>query len=180
MDIIEHKQLLDKEGIIYSFNGTVCQNILIGLGQVIEDIFNKETISQTDVLRIFSVYTEQMHNIMSYSSDKICMKNNRYESRGVSIIGYDKNKQKYFVGSANFIDKKDEDRLNSKLQKILGLDALGVKDYYRELRRSRKDSHSRGGGLGFLEMAKKSSEKLQYKIMTTEKNKIFFEIVVYI
>jgi hypothetical protein len=60
------------------------------------------------------------------------------------------------------------------------LDKTALREYYKELRRSGKETHSRGAGLGFLEMAKKSSLPIQYNISKLDQNRSFFEIKVYI
>jgi hypothetical protein len=129
---------------------------------------------------VFAIFTEQMQNVMSYSFDNISKSNNKYESLGISVMGFSREKNKYFVGSGNFIRIEDREKLLAKLNKINSLQKEDLKNYYKELRRNGKGLHNRGAGLGFLEMAKRASEPLDFKIIETESKELFFQLFVYI
>lgn len=179
MMMFEFKQMLEQEGIIFSFSGTISQAILSSIGETIESEFDSINIDANTIMKIFAVFTEQMQNIMSYSKERREHQGNRHASPGICIVGQDK-RGKYFVNSANIMDIKDEQKVCEKIDYINTLDAEGLKAYYKELRRSGRGVHDRGAGLGFLEMAKKSSEPLAYKITKIDSERSFFEIKVYI
>ena len=61
----------------------------------------------------------------------------------------------FFVSSANIMHPEDESKLSEKLDKIIPMKKDELREYYKALRRSGKEKHGRGAGLGFLEMAKK-------------------------
>jgi hypothetical protein len=176
--MLAFKKFIDEEGIIFSYSGTVSQAILSGIAETIEEEFMEFDIRIDTIHSIFAVFTEQMHNIMSYSKERISKGNNRFESPGISIVGFDRNKKKYFVSSANIMDNKDKEKLLKKLKKVNALDKTDLRKYYRELRKNGKEKHIRGAGLGFLEMAKKSSEQLEYNITHIDAERSFFEIKV--
>ncbi|OQX58734.1 MAG: hypothetical protein B5M52_04850 [Helicobacteraceae bacterium 4484_230] len=178
MNMFAFKKFIDDEGIIFSYSGTVSQPILSGIAETIEEEFKEFNISIDIIQSIFAVFTEQMHNIMSYSKERVSRGSNRFESPGISIVGYDQIKKKYFVSSANIMDNKDEEKLLKKLKKVNTLDKQELRKYYRELRKNGKEKHMRGAGLGFLEMAKKSSEQLEYNITHIDAERSFFEIKV--
>ena len=179
MKMLEFKEKLDEEGIIFSFSGTVSQPILSSIGETIESELDSVQIDANTVMKVFAVFTEQMQNIMSYSKERRVHRDNTLSSPGLCIVGLDKN-GKYYVNSANIMDVKDESKVSAKIDHINSLDKEGLKAYYKELRRSGKGSHNRGAGLGFLEMAKKSSEPLEYHITKIDSERSFFEIKVYI
>jgi len=85
-----------------------------------------------------------------------------------------------YILTKNYINIENEDSLKNKLDKINSLDKIELKQYHKELRKSGRDKHNRGAGLGLLEMAKKSSEKLKYNFIKVNKNKLLFEITTYI
>ena len=180
MNMLAFKKMIDDDGIIFSYSGTVSQSILSSIGETIENEFTNSDVDVNTIHNIFAIFTEQMHNVMSYSKERIQKGNNQFESPGITIVGYDSVKQKYFVSSANMMDRKDEKKLIDKLEKINKLEKTELRQYYRELRRNGREKHSRGAGLGFLEMAKKSSEYLEYNITTIDTEQSFFEIKVII
>jgi len=117
---------------------------------------------------------------MSYSSDKIEKDANIFESNGITTVGFDKKKNKYFVNSANVMHRTDKEQLINILEKLRLLNTQEIRDYYRETRRSGKEKHNRGAGLGFIEMAKNSSLPLEYKITDINDEHSFFEIKAFI
>lgn len=180
MNIIAFKEILDREGVIFSFSGTISQNILSSIAETIEKELHSTGVSFSLIQNIFAVFTEQMQNIMSYSRERIQLGDNAFESPGICVVGYDKSVGHYYVCSANIISPEGEPALRAKLDKIIPMNKTELRTYYKELRRSGKESHDRGAGLGFLEMAKKSSLPLQYTITQMDNSRALFEIKVYI
>ena len=180
MNMITFKELLDKEGVIFSFSGTISQNILSSIAETIEKELHTTGIPFSLIQNIFAVFTEQMQNIMSYSNESITLDNNTFESPGICVVGYDKSVEHYYVCSANVMSPEGGPRLSEKLDKIIAMNKPELRQYYKELRRSGKEAHGRGAGLGFLEMAKKSALPIQYTITQLDSNRSFFEIKVYI
>ncbi len=180
MNMLTFKKLIDDDGIIFSYSGTISQSILASIGETIEKEFINSDVDVNTIHNIFAIFTEQMHNVMSYSKERIHKGNNQFESPGITVVGYDSVKQKYFVNSANIMDHEDEEKLIKKIEQINMLDKTELRQYYRELRRNGREKHSRGAGLGFLEMAKKSSEHLEYNITEIDSERSFFEIKVII
>ena len=180
MNMITFKETLDKEGIIFSFSGTISQSILSSIAETIEKELLTAGISFTLIQNIFAVFTEQIQNMMSYSHERIPLGNNAFESPGVCVVGYDKNMGHYYVCSANIMCIEDEPELRKKLDKLIDMNKAEVRQYYKELRRCGENKHERGAGLGFLEMAKRSAVPMQYSILHLENSRAFFEIKVYI
>ena len=108
------------------------------------------------------------------------MGDNAFESPGICIVGYDQKKEHFFVSSANIMHTKDESKLSKKLDKIIPMKKDELREYYKALRRSGKDKHGRGAGLGFLEMAKKSVLPMEYTITHLDEERSFFEIKTYL
>jgi tRNA A37 threonylcarbamoyltransferase TsaD len=180
MNMMIFKEILDKEGVIFSFSGTISQSILSSIAETIEKEMHSNDVSYSVVQNIFAVFTEQMQNIMSYSNERIHLGDNAFESPGICVVGYDTAMEHYYICSGNVMSEEGVPRLSEKLDKIIAMDKKELRVYYKELRRSGKEVHGRGAGLGFLEMAKKSALPLQYAITQLDSNRAFFEIKVYI
>jgi len=180
MEMYQLRTLLEKEGIIFSFSGTISQSIVSSVAETIEQELESIGTRTTTIHNIFAVLTEQMQNIMSHSRDKVEKAANIYESSGITLVGYDQRKEKYFVSSANVMNSAVQSEISKELDKINAMDSMSLKQYYKDLRRSGKAIHARGAGLGFLEMARKSSEALEYHFRDINDEQSFFEICVYI
>jgi len=75
--------------------------------------------------------------------------------------------------SQNVIGIQDRKKIEPKLQEILSLDRDAIKKRYRELRRSGKDTHGKGGGIGFYEIAKRC-DSITYEFKAINKTKMYF------
>ena len=180
MNMLAFKETLEKEGILFSFSGTISQSILSSIAETLEKELHSTGISFPLIQNIFAVFTEQMQNIMSYSQERIHLGNNAFESPGICVVGYDQDKEHFFVSSANMMYPKDESKLCEKLDKIIPMSKDELREYYKTLRRSGKEKHGRGAGLGFLEMAKKSALPIEYMITNLDNKRSFFEIKTYL
>jgi len=166
------KKLVD-EGIILCFSGIISQDSLVGLITSIEKKLSRfEEMYKTQ--SIFSVFVEMIQNIMSYSSDSIFIDTTKKESSGLVILGYDTNINKYFIISGNSIAKNTEEEISKRIDSVKNLSKEDLKALYKEVRRSRKDMHDRGGGLGFIEIQRKSSEPLEYGFNKIDEKNSFF------
>ena len=68
----------------------------------------------------------------------------------------------YVITSGNFIMNDQIDGLKKKLDHINSLDKEGLKGYYKELIKSSELSDKGGAGLGFVDIARKSGQKLDF------------------
>ena len=60
-----------------------------------------------------------------------------------------------------------------KLIEIKSLDKDGIKQRYKELRRSGANTHGKGGGIGFYEIAKRC-DMIEYEFTQINENKFYF------
>ena len=176
---------MDKDGIILSYNGPVNQDIIEGLSSVVKEKLKYENLSMGTSLKIFSVFIEQIQNILFYSTptthdhNHININENELDKKhslknGVTIIG--KNNYGFFILSGNEVTEAQKNRLEIKLEKIINLDRDGLQKLYREARKVESDEFSKGAGLGFLEMARKSSKPIQYAFKKIHDNNFFFSL----
>ena len=98
-----------------------------------------------------------------------------YHSRSRCWIVSRDNNGNYFIDSRNIISREDKDKIEPKLIEIDSLDLDGIKKRYKELRRSGKNTHGKGGGIGFYEIAKRC-DKIEYDFKEINENKFYFHI----
>jgi hypothetical protein len=58
--------------------------------------------------------------------------------------------------SRNLINASDRNRIEQRLNQVEGLDKEALRLLYRELRKSGRDKHQGGAGIGFIEIARRS------------------------
>ena len=80
----------------------------------------------------------------------------------------------------NFVDNKKVPYLKDKIDKINSLSEDELKEMYKFILNHQKLSAKGGGGLGLLDMARKTGNKLQYYFYDFDDDNKFFNLDVYI
>jgi hypothetical protein len=170
-DLYEFKKDLGKRGIFFCLSGPISQNLVAEIGTTLEQKMTLEDTSKSTVLRVFSTVVENAQNIMRYSDEK-----EEKLSLGIIAVGYEDNH--YFVLCGNMIEKNKVERLRSKLTALQNMDKNELKEYYRKQRRKGPApiDKSRGAGLGFIDMAKKACQPIEFDFKKVNENFYFFSM----
>ena len=166
---------LKEEGIIFSFSGPVSQSLLEGIGETLRQKMTLEETSTNVTQKVFSIFVELMQNVINYSAEKGSGSEEELDlSFGILVIG--KQGEHFYIQCGNYISQEQRAPLTEKLSKIQTLDSHELKRYYKEQRRKEATEGSKGAGLGFIEMARKATQPLEYDIIPTETGKEFFVV----
>lgn len=164
-DLYSLKQDFNKRGIFLSFSGPVSQSLVVEIGATLKKKMKLEEASKTTVLRVFSAVVENAQNILHYSAEN---------NFGIIAVGGHKNC--YFVLCGNTIANEKVEPLRKKLTKIQSMSKEELKQYYKEQRKKGPDEGSKGGGLGFIEMAKKASGPIEFDFKKINDRHSFFSV----
>jgi len=132
---------------------------------------------QTNVYKkILLVMIESLENIMKHSidGDKATSMGKKYAPR----FYIQKTDNKYILVSSNLIEKTSIPRLKNRLSNLNLLDNQGLKELYKSTIMDGQFSHKGGAGLGFIEIAKISSEKIRYSFKSVNPNLAYFRFTV--
>ena len=166
------ESVLEEDNIIFlNYGGTFTQSLIAGMTGVLEKEVEEAELSMKISNNIFVVFIELAQNVMNYSKT---MKLQKIQNPK-AIIYVGKQDGSYFVCSQNIISKDDKDKIEPMLQQITTASQEEIKKLYREVRRSGKNSHEKGGGLGFLEIAKKTTN-IQYNFEEITPEKFYYKI----
>ncbi len=159
--------------IILTFKGALSQEILVEIGTIIKS----KLIIDKQIKKIFAVFVEMAQNIMHYSDEREIDVNNSKEI-GIGIILFTQDENKYLITSGNIVKNEKLNRIVNKIEFVNSHDSDGLKKAYNEQIRSPRESESKGAGLGFIEIARKSSGKINYIIDKVNDEKSFLVLTV--
>ena len=108
--------------------------------------------------KVFNVMVEALQNIVKHSDELVDGQIRSHAA--IFLIG--KEKDRYSIMSGNPIRKENIEKLKSALEHINNLDKDGLKELYKEIIKNTTISEKGGAGLGFVDMARKSGEKIEY------------------
>lgn len=174
MEYAAFKDALDSKGIIFSFSGYLSEGILFSLGEALREKMTLEEADGPTVRRVFSVFVEQMQNVIRYSAEKIVANDGRAIELSAGMVTIGVENGKFFIVCGNTVHNDAVPRLRERLDYLKGLDKDGIKAHYREQLREAPDEGSRGATIGLIEIARRASEPIEYDFAGTGSDKTFF------
>ncbi len=178
--LYKFKKELDAQNIFFGFSGPLSQNLFVEIGYTLRNRMKLEETSSAKALKVFALFVEQVQNIIHYSAERISTTQpDPIElSHGVIVIGCEN--EKYYVMCGNLIDSKLVDNLQQRLVTLQNMDKEELKHYYKEQRRKEAGEGSKGAGLGFIELARKTTQPIEFDFQPINENLSFFSLRTFI
>lgn len=148
---------MQRENLSYIYRGVFTQKITDNILSLAESNLDKAGESSTVKKRVFSIMVEGLQNITRHQDENITTEKDK---TGIFVIQRKGNN--YFITTGNLIDKQHIKKLTGQLDKINSLEKEELKRYYKEVLNETEISKKGGAGLGLIEMARKSGNKLAY------------------
>jgi hypothetical protein len=177
-DLFAFRAVLLQKGIMFAYSGYVTEPVLNGVGEALKQ---KLAIQETDtktVRSVFAIFVEQMQNMIRYSAEKVPPEKPpeaplelRY---GVLTIGQENGD--YVVQAGNLIHRSDVERMRKRLSAIAAMDKEQLKAAYKEQLKAEPDEHSKGAGIGFIEIARRASKPIEFDFMDVDDKYAFFAL----
>ncbi len=171
--IYEMHQMMLKNNIILVYEGEFTQEITKSVLAMAER--NMDSIGEESGIKrkVFNVMVECLQNIVKHGDEYIS--GEMTANTAIFMIG--KHQDSYIITSGNPIKDDHVENLRSKLDKINSLDKEGLKSLYKEIIKSGSGLTNKGGaGLGFVDMARKSGQKLEYEFESLGEGRSFFSL----
>ena len=176
--LYDFQNVLRERGVIFCYSGYMTETVLSGVGEALKQKMVIEEADTKKIRGVFAVFVEQMQNMIHYSAEKVVEDETdgrpleiRY---GVVSIGQENGV--FSVEAGNRIMKQDVDRLRSWLEQIRGSDKAELKAMYKERLRGPSEATSKGGGVGFIEIARRASKPIEFDFMDLDDEYAFFAI----
>ncbi|MCG8385209.1 MAG: SiaB family protein kinase [Cytophagales bacterium] len=160
-----HKTMLDNH-LILVYEGEFTQEITKSVLAMAERNMDSSGEESTTKRKVFNVMVECLQNIVKHADD---VKNNH---SAIFMVG--KQENEYIIVSGNPIQKDSVDDLTERLDHINSLDKDGLKNLYKDIIKNTEISDKGGAGLGFVDMARKSGNPLEYEFVEIDGTSSFF------
>ena len=171
--------LMERDNVLLAFKGTVTSDLLDSVFQIMESKMVDLNDSPATKKKVFNVLVECLQNLYHHIDD--FDKDNFLDASGnkkSAIFSTRRNEDAYNIVTGNFIYPKNVEEVSNKIDHINSLDRDELKAYYKEVLNNGKLSEKGGGGLGLIDIAKKSRNKLQYSFKEIDDDYSFFTLTV--
>lgn len=180
-DMLEYYKMVKEKGLNIIYSGPIWADGVEGLSQTLRKRMEFDALSLPTSQAIFSVFIEQMNNMLMYSADQdIFQQHDGTEcsvASGVFILG-SKNKQ-YFLQSGNMIEAEQVPAMKERLDFLNTLDKTELRKFYKEqIKLENTNSESKGAGLGLIEIARRANSKIEYSFEPMDNGKSFFTMFI--
>ena len=150
------------------YEGEFTQEITKSVLSMAEKNLDSTGEEQNIKRKVFNVMVECLQNICKHAD---AMKREE-ERRAIFMIG--KENDSYEITSGNYIINANIEGLRTKLNQINNLDKEGLKTLYKDLIKTSELSEKGGAGLGFVDIARKSGQKLEFDFEPVNEENSFF------
>jgi hypothetical protein len=143
-----------KERLMFVYRGVVTNENSVPLLMLLEKEMENSEFGFVGRKRLFMFVLESLQNVSRHS--------NKSQYADMSLVVYSKTGNGYTVTTGNVIPTAKIDDLKIKLEEINNLPTKDIRNVYRQMLGASEFSNKGGAGLGLIEMAKKTGNKLDY------------------
>lgn len=143
-----------KEGLMFVFRGEVSEKNSLPLLSLLENDMKEDSFNMVGRKRLFMYVLESLQNIVKHSGNM--------DHPVMPLVSYSKTDGGYTITTGNLIPDTQSELLAYKLAKVNSLNAAEIKVLYKQILKTPGFSRKGGAGLGLLEMALKTGNKLDY------------------
>jgi hypothetical protein len=178
----EFRSFLRDKGILFCYSGYLTEDILTGIGEAIQKKLELEQASRQTSRSLFSVFVEQVQNIIRYSAEREIFEgvDSQTNELRYGVLSVGREKDKYFVACCNLIRSEDTSRLEENLKHIQSLDRAALISLYKRTLKSGRPEGSKGAGVGFIDIARHASQGFTFDFMKIDDTFSYFCLEAYV
>ncbi len=155
--------------INYGYRGLFTRAVTDGLIHFAQSIFNVSGIQKRTKKRAFYILVECVQNITRHQE---LPDSEIAESDGIFLI--QSAGEQFNISQGNMIQNDNISSLEQKLEEVNELDPEDLNVFYKKKLRDTAISDKGGAGLGLIEIARKSGNKIDYKFQKIDDHYSFF------
>ena len=173
--IFDLYQAMQNQNIIMVYEGEMNQTITTTFTAIAErDIEASTDLEYPIYRRLYHVMVESLQNVCKHSNDSefsISKKSNKF---GTGIFIVTEKDKVFHVVTGNDIANDKIEAMSKQLDEINSLDKLELKKLYIDKMKASRISDKGGAGLGFIDIVKKTGNKLDYSFQKISEEHSFF------
>lgn len=175
MEVQQFYEQFRSEDIIMSYKGGISADLLNNLMDDVQTKLAEVEPKSAVRKRIFHISVEILQNIYHHYAH--CCIENSYDEESVNFL-VAKTANDYYIIAENFIFNEEIPMLKARIDLLNSLSPEKLKQLYIDTLSNGIISAKGGAGLGLMEIARKSGEKLGYRFSPVNHQLSFFSLMV--
>ncbi len=164
---------MEKNNILLSFKGDITSELLTSILQIMENKMDNMQEEPKMKKKVYNVLVECLQNLYHHMDDVADAAGDVNRS-AIFMIG--KLNNAYTITTGNYILSENVNGLRGRLDEVNALSKEELKEYYKKVLNNGEMSLKGGGGLGMIDIARKTGEKLEYNFLEIDNKVSFFTL----
>ena len=176
-DIREYYSELSKGDVILAYKGTITSELINDVLEAVEKKLDEANEDGSLKKRMYNILVESLQNLFHHIEEyHTGIEEDLDPKFGVLVV--ERVNDYYKVTTGNFVSSKRIKFLKEKIDKINSMTKDELKDMYKFILNHQKLSVKGGGGLGLVDIARKSGQKLEYDFYNYNDSYYFFNLTI--
>ena len=178
-NVNEYYTQLTNTEVVLSFKGSITSEVINKILENIETMLAETNDDGKIRKKMYNVLVECLQNLYHHIEDLPEDLTGANESKfGILVIL--KHNSGYKITTGNFLSSSRIKPLKDKIDKINSLSQDELKDMYKFILNHQKLTAKGGGGLGLVDIARKTGNKFEYGFHNITKDYYFFNLDIYV
>jgi len=172
LNIFDFYHKMEENNIILSFKGDITSELLTSILQIMESKMENLHEEPKMKKKVYNVLVECLQNLYHHMDDTVGITGERRSA----IFMIARNNEGYQIVTGNYIANENVTGMKNRLDEVNALTKDELKDYYKQILNNGEMSLKGGGGLGMVDIARKTGQKLGYHFERIDDRVSFFNL----
>ncbi len=163
---------LEHEQSMLSFKGVVTKELLATVLEIVEVKLRESEDSPSKRKKVYNVLVECLQNLYHHNEKDLIDTDALSLQSAIFLVS--KDKDVYEIKTGNYVRKDEVAAIEEKINEINLLNKEELRAMYREILKNGELSQKGTAGLGLIDIARKSGNKLKYQFINVDKEYSFF------
>lgn len=170
---------MNEGDVLLAYKGSITSDLITNVLEFIETKLGDIDASAGVKKKVYNVLVESLQNLYHHIDELPDSMKEEFDSK-FAVLVISRVKDTYKISTGNFVRSAKVKQLKEKIDKINSLSKDELKDMYKFVLNHQKLSEKGGGGLGLIDIAKKTGNKLDYLFQNYNDEYYFFSLDVFI
>jgi hypothetical protein len=178
-DVNEYYSKLKGGDVLMAFKGNISSELISNVLEVVEARMDEYNESSKIRKKVYNVLVESLQNLYHHIETLPAAMQEEFDSKfGILVVS--RIDKRYRISTGNFISPEKVDVLRNKIDKVNSMGKEELKDMYKFILNHQRLSEKGGGGLGLVDIARKTGNDMEYTFEKYNDDYVFFNLDVYI
>lgn len=170
---------IKKGETLFEYSGVITSDMITEVLEDVESVLAEKDVDGKLIRKIYNVLVEGLQNLYHHSLPDVSIngKGSR-EKFGAFVVK--RMTDGVTVSMGNYVEKRKVQILKDRINQINSLTKDELKSLYKMILNNQEFSEKGGGGLGMIDMAKRTGGKLDFVFYTVNDNYSFYNLNIFV